>query len=517
MRGMVAAIAVAMVFLGFTLEAHSETEKHFHQQAGDAAPSFSDSTSDALKVAGPFRLLSEDTRTSVFMTSGSLPRMRPDTPVEHWMWVFMKKPREDEGIRHDTVAVLSRIDCSASSAKVLRREMFRSGQFQKTISVSDPAYQSEEGTIGNAFIKSVCDPEYGANLRHFTSLSAASGAAIEIFSRGTKATSAREKPLTPDLSSSREKLPIRLTDSGFKENTFMVMMTEGPAPKQRPNGAVDVWEWLFLGRPLTTVGKTVLVARATLQRVDCDKQTSQPLAVEHYAGDKLTSTKKSSEEPAAAKPAVKRLLDSACDPTYKPDAPTFPDFRAAQAEAVKILADRKKKLADRKKDSSEASSGKREGLASTDSNSATSGEAERVVAPLRLVALNRKTRSFHMAANAAPKDRPAQPLEIWIWEFTQKARQLDGEPSYDTWATRMRVDCRAETVRPQLREGYRDGRFDKSWELMGKARKAVRGSLDDAALRAACDPHYRTEGQRFNNHRAARRAALNTAITPGRK
>lgn len=81
----------------------------------------------------------------------------------------------------------------------------------------------------------------------------------------------------------------------------------------------------------------------------------------------------------------------------------------------------------------------------------------------------------------------------------------------------MRVDCRAGTIRPQLREGYRDGRFDKSWELMGKARKAARGSVDDAALLAACDPDYRTKGQRFNDHRAARRAVLNTEIPPGRK
>jgi hypothetical protein len=125
--------------------------------------------------------------------------------------------------------------------------------------------------------------------------------------------------------------------------------------------------------------------------------------------------------------------------------------------------------------------------------------------------------SFFMAANSAPKVQPTKPLEIWVWEFSQKARGVDGKAPYDTWATRTRIDCAAKTVRPQLREAYRDGRFDTSWELSGKARKPAPKSLDSAALAAACDPTYRADGQRFRDHRAARTAALNTKITPLRK
>jgi hypothetical protein len=511
---MVPAIAVATAFFSFTLEASSED---FRQKTGVAAPSFSDSKSDALKVIGPFRLLSERTRSAVFIMAGPPPVVRPDTPVERWMWVFLKETREVEGARSDTVAILSLIDCSASTAQNLRKEMFRSGTLQKAIPMSSPASQHTEGAIGDALVKSACDPEYGKNSRYFMNLSAASGAAIEIFSRGAKTTTDPEKSPPLELGSSRERLPIRQTDSGFAENTFMVKMTEGPAPTQKPDGPVDIWEWTFLGRPMTVAGKTILDATATLLRVDCDKQTSQSLAEEYYADGKLESAEKPSKELATAKPAIKRLVASACDPTYKPDAPTFPDFRAAQAEAVKIIADRKRKSADRKKTSSGISSDMEKALPSSDSSSSLSGEAERVDTPLRLVALNRKVNSFFMAANAAPKERPVRPIEVWIWEFTHKARRLDGRPSYDTWATRMRVDCNAGTVRHQLREGYREGRFDNSWELMGKARKAARGSLDNAVLSAACDPDYRTGGQRFNDHRAARKAVLNTTISPRRK
>jgi len=464
----------------------------------------------AINAEGPWRILSSGSQT-VHMIAGPPPKNISDATVERWLWTFRKEPRVVNKDRFDSNAVLFRVDCGTSTSQSLRMELFLDRRLYKALTEpSSPTKHDRKGTVGHAFVQAACDPDYGKTSRSFIDLTAASNAANASLSRVVPATSKDKAPQkTPAAAqdADRTRLPIRLTDNAGAQSTMVILMTEGPAPKSTPEGPVDVWEWRFWGAPFTVAGETLFDAIATLQRVDCSAETTKELMSEVYADGRFRRTRKPSE-PATPKKSLKHLLDAACDPSYKPDAPTFPDHRAARAEAVKIIAARKKEMA-RRRNANATTVDTSQTIAR---DHASSGEAERVGGPLRMIGLSSETRSFFMAANTAPTVRPTTPTEVWIWTFAQKPRLVDRKAKYDTWATRFRVDCKARTVRSQLREVYRDGVLDNSWEYTSKARKVAKGSLDEVALSAVCDPAYMPGAQRFKDHHAARKAVLNTRL-----
>ncbi len=483
--------------------ARSGAAGHFRNKAGLASLPH-DGTSEALRDGGPLRIFAKGQSGSVvYMVAGSLPDVRPDEPVERWMWTFHSEARQIDKVRFDADATRVRVDCTASTIEQLKNEMFLKGRFLKaTPRLEQTRLQAKKGTVAAAFLQAVCDSELGEDRRSYADFAAANGATTELFSHKPKTAQASGDLSAPKMGPARKRQPLRLTGSGFERNTSAVYMTEGSAPRARPDQPVEVWDWIFRDKPLIVDGKILGDTSAKLQRVDCKAGTRQSLTVEYYADDKLVHSIDYSKDTIQPTRATERLLGAACDPAFKPDAEMFPSHRTARSAASLIIAER----------NMTAQTSRQEAKAVSPD---VTGEAERFGGPLRVIGRNSKALSFLMAAGSAPKAQPIKPVEIWIWEFSQKTRKVDGRAPYDTWATRMRVDCAANTVRAQLREGYRNGRFDDSWELLGKAQRPVQGHLESNVVAAACDPKFQPGTQRFMNHNTARAAALNTRFTTG--
>jgi len=489
--------------------ARSAAAHHFRTKGLNGGRGMSADASDALRAGGPLRVLSSGVET-VYALAGAPPFSPPHAPIERWQWSFFNKTRSADSDRFDSHATLVRIDCAALAAEGIRREYVLNGDLVKAEVISSPPTRyDKDGSLGHAVVQAACDPHYGKQPRYFVDYAAAKRIVTEAFNTTQAKAKKPEAVATRRTGPGRKAQPIRFTGPGADRSSDSVSMTEGPAPKAWPQRPVEMWTWTFKSKSAAAKGPWRSNSDALLLRVDCQAGTQQSLAAEYYADGKLVSEVDYAvtppQDPEHARPikASQWLLDAACSPDYKMDARVFPNRQAAQAAAgLMLLEQHLQRLSKAAQDVAPIIS------------ETIAGEAVRAVGLLRVIGRNAATRSFFMAVGSAPKVTPTQPREIWIWEFSQKARAIDGKAAYDAWATRVRVDCAARTVRPQLREGYRDGNLHASWELTGKPRKPVGRSLDTFVFSAACEPAFAADGQRFRDHRAARAAASRTKFAP---
>lgn len=93
---------------------------------------------------------------------------------------------------------------------------------------------------------------------------------------------------------------------------------------------------------------------------------------------------------------------------------------------------------------------------------------------------------------AADRTAPSAPFEAWTWMFTKRMRPgPDG--SWNAVATLTRFDCGAGTRRPLRMQFYQDGTLIHEMTTTDAAGAPGAGSMDDFALKTACDPAFQRD------------------------
>lgn len=254
-----------------------------------------------------------------------------------------------------------------------------------------------------------------------------------------------------------QRAPLKVV--GDTEDT--VYLTQIPEDRRAPTAPFDGWVWTFSRAPQLT-GAARFDASAVLTRFDCAAGTRRRLRYEFYLGEVVVNDAAADEAAAVPTPGSPdaSTLRTVCDPSFNPTFAVHPRARGLRSSVSQFWSE-----------------------TATDA----SGWALDRTAPLKPTAETDEALGFvEVAADGAA---PSAPFEAWTWLFTKRMRPgPDG--AWNAAATLTRFDCAAGTRRPLRMQFYQDGTLVHQLEATDVAAAPAAGSMDDFALKTACDPAF---------------------------
>lgn len=244
-----------------------------------------------------------------------------------------------------------------------------------------------------------------------------------------------------------------------------VTLAQIPPGGQAPGAPFDSWVWTFMREPQLS-GVARFDASAVLTRFDCRAGTRQRLRYEFYIGEVAVNDTGHSEQPArpvAGSPEA-AALRTVCEPGFNPTLPVYPaGARGVRRQVQQFWAE-----------------------VAPD----TSGWALDRGAPLKPTAETGEALGF--VEVPADGRAPSAPFEAWTWTFTKRMRPgPDG--LWNGAATLTRFDCSAGTRQPLRMQFYQGETLIRELETSEPAAVPAAGSMDDFAMKTACDPGFQPD------------------------
>ncbi|HEV2082025.1 MAG TPA: hypothetical protein VGR32_06150 [Brevundimonas sp.] len=259
-----------------------------------------------------------------------------------------------------------------------------------------------------------------------------------------------------------QRVPLKVVG----DTDEFVTLAQIPADGGAPTRPFDSWVWTFTRVPQLS-GAARFNASAVLTRFDCRAGTRQRLRYEFYLGEVAVNDAAAQEAaavPAAGSPEA-AALRTVCDPGFNPTSAVHPNGARGLRRSVEAFW--------------------------SETATEASGWAMDRTAPLKPTAETGEALGF---VEVAPDGRaPTAPFEAWTWTFTKQMRPgPDG--AWNGVATLTRFDCAAGTRRPLRMQFYEGETLIHQMDAPSEAGSApAAGSMDDFALKTACDPAFQRD------------------------
>ncbi|WP_298124473.1 hypothetical protein [Brevundimonas sp.] len=274
----------------------------------------------------------------------------------------------------------------------------------------------------------------------------------------TLACAALAAPAAAQVFAIDQRVPLKVVG----DTDEFVTLAQIPAPGQAPTGPFDSWVWTFMRAPQLS-GAARFDASAVLTRFDCRAGTRQRLRYEFYMGEVAVNDTAHSEGPArpvAGSPEA-AALRTVCEPGFNPTLTVYPaGARGVRREVQSFWAE----VAP---DTSGWALDRREPMKPTSETGEALGFVE------------------------VPADgrAPSAPFEAWAWTFTKQMRPgPDG--LWNAAAVLTRFDCAAGTRTALRTQFYQGDTLIHELEPTEPAARPNAGSMEEFALRTACDPGF---------------------------
>lgn len=259
-----------------------------------------------------------------------------------------------------------------------------------------------------------------------------------------------------------QRVPLKL--AGFTENTATAVQIV--AEGQAPTGPFDAWVWTFTRSPQLE-GVARFDGTAVLTRFDCRAGTRQRLKYEFYLGEVVVNDTPHQE--AAAAPVPDSLeaaaLRTVCDPSFNAD------YRVRPIGARGLRANF-------------------EDFWNSVAAEAGSTWAMDRTAPMKPTSETDAAIGF--VEVPADGRAPTAPFEAWTWTFSRQMLPGPDGP-WNGAAVLTRYDCAAGTREPLRMQFYQGETLIKELEAPEAAAAPEPGSMEEFALKTACDPAFQSQ------------------------
>jgi hypothetical protein len=256
-----------------------------------------------------------------------------------------------------------------------------------------------------------------------------------------------------------QRVPLKVVGDTDEFVTLAQIAPGGAAP----GGPFDSWVWTFMRAPQLT-GAARFDASAVLTRFDCRAGTRQRLRYEFYLGEVAVNDTAHDEAPArpvAGSPEA-AALRTVCEPTFQPASAVYPNgARGVRRQVQQFWS----------------------AVASD-----ASGWALDRQAPLKPTAETGEALGF--VEGPADGRAPPAPFEAWTWTFTKQMRP-GSDGAWNGVAVLTRYDCAAGTRRALRMQFYQGETLIHEMDAPAEPAAAPSaGSMEDFALKTACDPAF---------------------------
>ena len=266
-------------------------------------------------------------------------------------------------------------------------------------------------------------------------------------------------PVSAQVFAIDQRVPLKVVGD---TDDFVTLAQIAPGGRT-PTAPFDSWVWTFTRAPQLS-GAARFDASAVLTRFDCRAGTRQRLRYEFYLGEVAVNDAAHDEAPArpvAGSPEA-AALRTVCEPGFNPTFAVHPNgARGLRREVNAFWAE---------------------------TATEASGWAIDRSTPLKVTAETDEALGF--VEVAADGRAPSAPFEAWTWLFTKRMRPgPDG--SWNGAATLTRYDCAAGTRRALRMQFYQGETLIHEMDAPAEPAAApAAGSMDDFALKTACDPAF---------------------------
>ena len=274
------------------------------------------------QARGPFRVISTF-HDMIMMAEGAGPIVRPDRPVELWLWFFQADPNLD-GNAADTIAIRYRIDCAAGLIQELETKLYLGSRFNGFDDEARPPVIAES-IADKLRLQAAC--EQNTETSTLADIRAARLMATNHFRK----TGAAETLVDDSSEALRAGGPFRIL--GADPDNSKVSMIAGIPPVDPPKEPIEYWLWTFV-KETDAPDKDDHDAVAILTRIDCIALTRQDMKRETFLKGRLVKAAPLSH-PLNRVNEKDHLLQTACNPAYgSKDLLFLADFPSASQVAT---------------------------------------------------------------------------------------------------------------------------------------------------------------------------------------